>query len=143
MTPDLLAEAAAFASLLQAWRVLEKRLPAAARRAFAWRLEDRLLDIGDSLAAGTYAPHAAPHAAPAGFHSTGSGKRVPAPRLKDRLVPPALKQTLQPCAERFFTCDTYAGLPGRGRRRCHAAANGPEPCHVDCSANRIPVVHCV
>jgi len=41
---DLLAEAAAFANLLQAWRVLEKRLPAAPRRAFAGRLEDRLLD---------------------------------------------------------------------------------------------------
>jgi len=113
LTPDLLAEAAAFASLLQAWRVLEKRLPAAARRAFAWRLEDRLLDVGDPLAAGTYAPCAAP----AGFHSTGSGKRIPVPRLKDRLVPPALKQALQPRAERFFICDTYAGLTGRGGQR--------------------------
>ena len=95
MTPDLLAEAAAFANLLQAWQVLEKRLPAAARRAFAWRLEDRLLDIGDSLAAGTCAPCAAP----AGLHSTDSGKKVPVPRLKDRLVLPALKQALQPRAE--------------------------------------------
>jgi len=110
---DLLAEAAAFANLVQAWRVLEKRLPAEARRAFAWRLEDRLLDIGDSLAAGTYAPCAAP----AGFHSTDSGRKIPVPRLKDRLVPPALKQAPQPRAERFFTHDSYAGLPGRGGHR--------------------------
>ena len=110
---DLLAEAAAFANLLQARQVLEKRLPAEARRAFAWRLEDRLLDIGDSLAAGTRAPCAAP----AGFHPTDSGKKIPVPRLKDRLVPPALKQAPQPRAERFFTHDSYAGLPGRGGHR--------------------------
>ena len=110
---DLLAEAAAFANILQAWQVLEKRLPAAARRAFAWRLEDRLLDIGDSVAAGTYAPCAAP----AGFHPTDSGKKIPVPRLKDRLLPLALKQALQPRAERCFTCDTYAGLPGRDGHR--------------------------
>ncbi|MEI6450458.1 MAG: hypothetical protein WCP98_11000 [Actinomycetes bacterium] len=39
------------------------------------------------------------------------------PRLKDRLAPLALKQALQPSAERFFTCDTCAGLPGRGGQR--------------------------
>ena len=39
------------------------------------------------------------------------------PRLKDRLVLLALRQTLQPRAERFFACDAYAGLPGRGGHR--------------------------
>ena len=71
---DLLAAAAAFSDLPQAWQAPRKRLPAAARRAFAGR-------------------------------------------LKDRLVLPALKQALQPRAERCFTCDTYAGLPGRDGHR--------------------------
>ena len=110
---DRLRETAAFANLLQAWRVLQKRLPAEARGAFAWRLEDYLLDLGDALAAGTYIPYAAP----AGYHPTDSGKKIPVPRLKDRLVLLALQQTLQPRAERFFIYDTYAGLPGRGVHR--------------------------
>ena len=96
LTAELLAEAAACATLLQAWQAPRKRLPAAARCAFAGRLEDRLLDSGDSLAAGTCAPCAAP----AGFHSSDSGKKIPVTRLKDRLVLPALKQALQPRASR-------------------------------------------
>jgi RNA-directed DNA polymerase len=107
---ELLGETAAFGNLLQAWQVLQKRLPSEARCVFGWRLEDYLLDIGDSLVAGTWTPYARP----VGYHPTDSGKSIPVPRLIDRLVLLALKQTLQPRVERFFIHDTYAGRPGRG-----------------------------
>jgi len=75
---DLLAAAAAFSDLPQAWQAPRKRLPAAARRAFAGR-------------------------------------------LKDRLVLPALKQALQPSAERRALLHSrHLRRPARPRRppRC-------------------------
>lgn len=110
MTTGPLYETAAFGNLLLAWQTLKKRLPEAARCAFGWRLEDSLLNISDSLMAGTYMPHPSP----IGYHPTDSGKRIPVPGLTDRLVLIALKQALQPRVERFFIYDTYAGRPGRG-----------------------------
>jgi len=108
---DLLAEAAAFTNLLQAWRALEKRLPAAPRLRLAPRRPPpryRRLAGGGDLRALRRARRLSPHRL---------GQEDPVPRLKDRLVLLALKQALQPRAERFFIHDTYAGLPGRGGHR--------------------------
>jgi len=86
------------------------RRPAEERCAFAWRIEDRLLDIGDSLAAAMCSPCAAP----AGSHPTDSGEKIPVPRLKDRLAQLALEHALQSRASRGGTPASKAWRRGAG-----------------------------
>jgi RNA-directed DNA polymerase len=113
---DILLQVAAFPNLLLAWNGLKNRLPESVRLSFGWQMEDRLLALADALLAGAYQPNPTP----VGCHHTDSGKKIPVPRLEDRVVLRALKQALLPRLEPSFIYDTYAGLPGRGVHRAVA-----------------------
>jgi RNA-directed DNA polymerase len=104
----------AWENLLDAWRQAargKRGKPGVA--AFEHQVADRLLDLRERLAAGTWEPGGYVHFT----IDTPKRRCISAAPFADRVVHHALCNVIEPVFERLFIPDSYANRPGKGTHR--------------------------